>query len=118
MTNSLQINVQSEKDRAVMYLQGRVSIETSPDFRDHLLALLRQPTPRHAIAVDLSDVSYMDTSGLATLIQALKVGRITGITIRIQGLQDRILHLFQATGIESLFEDGRIADQSPTSVGS
>lgn len=116
MTDNLQIRVQTEKERAVMYLQGRVSIETSPYFHDHLLGMLRRSFPPEAFAIDLAGVSYMDTSGIATLIQALKVARITGIAIHIQGLHDRILHLFQATGIESLFEDGRTADHSSTAV--
>jgi anti-sigma B factor antagonist len=116
MTESLQIRVQTEKDRAVMYLQGRVSIETSPDFRDHLLAMLRRPSPQEALAIDVAAVSYMDTSGIATLIQALKVAREAGIAIHLQGLQGRILHLFEATGVGSLFDDARAADNSSTTV--
>ena len=107
MTDSLQIRVQTEKERAVMYLQGRVSIETSPDFRTQLLAMLRWPSPpTEGFAIDLAAVSYMDTSGIATLIQALKVARTAGIAIHLQGLQGRILHLFEATGISSLFDAG------------
>jgi anti-anti-sigma regulatory factor len=61
MTDNLQIRVQTEKDRAVMYLQGRVSIDTSPDFRDHLLAMLRRPSPPEAFAIDVAAVSYDDS---------------------------------------------------------
>ena len=116
MPDNLQIIVHSDKQGAVMYLQGRVSIETSPDFRTQLLAMLRCPSPPEKFAIDLAAVSYMDTSGIATLIQALKVARIAGIAIHLQGLQGRILHLFRATGIESLFEEDRAADHSSTGV--
>ena len=37
----LQISVDSDKDLAVMNLRGRISIETSPDLRIRLLAILR-----------------------------------------------------------------------------
>jgi hypothetical protein len=37
------------------------------------------------------------TSGIATLIEGLKIARIGGIAMRLQGLQGRLLHLFQAT---------------------
>jgi anti-sigma B factor antagonist len=116
MTDSLQIRVHTEKGGAVMYLQGRVSIETSPDFRDHLLAMLRRPSPSQAIAVDLSGVSYMDTSGIATLIQALKVARIAGIAIHLQGLQGRILHFFEATGVGSLFDANKATNAPAKTV--
>ena len=100
-----------------MYLQGRVSIETSPDFRDHLLAMLRGPFPRpEGFAVDLAAVTYMDTSGIATLIQGLKIARIVGTAIFLQGLQGRILHLFEATGIRSLFDNAQAADGPPATV--
>ena len=116
MTNSLQIRVQIEKECAVMYLQGRVSIETSPDFRDQLLAMLRRPSPPEMISIDLAGVSYMDTSGIATLIQALKVARVPGIAIHLEGLQGRILHLFEATGIGSLFQTNEVTNNSSTTV--
>jgi len=106
MTDSLEISVHSDEAGAVMYLRGRLSIESSPDLRDHLLAMLRRQSPPETIAIDLAAVSYMDTSGIATLIEGLKIARIGGIAMRLHGLQGRLLHLFQATGIGSLFDTG------------
>jgi anti-anti-sigma regulatory factor len=51
-----------------MYLRGRLGIESSPDLRVHLLAMLRRQSPPKTIAIDLAAVSYTDTSGIATLI--------------------------------------------------
>ena len=106
MTNSLQIRVDDDKDGAVMYLLGRLDIESSPDLRDHLRAMLRRRSSPETVAIDLTAVSYIDTSGLATLIEGLKIARLGGIVLHLQGLQGRILHLFQATGIDSLFDTG------------
>ena len=102
--SNLQISVDRDKDLAVKNLRGRISIETSPDLRIRLIAILRTLNPSAAIDIDLTDVSYLDTSGLATLIEGLKIARIGGIAMRLQGLHDRLLHLFQATGIGSLFD--------------
>jgi anti-sigma B factor antagonist len=106
MTDTLQIIVESGDKRAVMYLQGRLSIESSPDLRGRLLAMLRTQFPPETLVIDFEAVSYMDTSGIATLIEALKIARIGGIAMHLQGLQGRLLHLFQATGIGSLFDTG------------
>ena len=106
MTGTLQIMVESDDKRAVMYLQGRLSIESSPDLRDRLFAMLRRQSPPETVVIDFEAVSYMDTSGMATLIEGLKIARLGGIAMYIQGLQGRLLHLFQATGIGSLFDNG------------
>jgi anti-anti-sigma factor len=45
----------------------------------------------------------MDSSGVATLIEALKIARGYSTEMRLQGLQGRLLRLFQATGILTLF---------------
>jgi anti-sigma B factor antagonist len=103
MTGSLQISIHSDKEGGLVYLRGRINIESSPALRDHLWAVLRQQSPP-AITIDLAEVAYMDTSGLATLIEALKIARIGGIAMHLRGLQGRLLHLFQATGIGSLFD--------------
>jgi anti-sigma B factor antagonist len=114
--SSLQIIVDSDKDLAVMTLRGRISIETSPDLRIRLLAILRTLNPPAVIDIDLTGVSYLDTSGMATLIEGLKIARVGGIAMRLQGLQGRLLHLFQATGIGSLFDTGSPANKFPTTT--
>jgi anti-sigma B factor antagonist len=115
MTDSLQITVESGKQGAVLYLRGRINVESSPGLRDHLLTMLRRQTPP-AITIDLAGVSYMDTSGIATLIEALKIARIGGTAMNLRGLQGRLLHLFQAAGIGSLFDTGRPTNNPATTA--
>jgi len=117
MTDSLQINVDGDKESAVMYLRGRISIESSPDLRNQLLSMLRRQPPPESIDIDLTAVSYMDASGIATLIEGLKIARTGGIAMHLQGLQGRLLHLFQATGVASLFDtDGPTNNLSMTTT--
>jgi anti-sigma B factor antagonist len=106
MKNSLQIDVESSRETAVMVLRGRIDVESSPELRDQLYSLLRRQCPPGTIAVDLAAVAYMDTSGIATLVEALKIARTGHIAMHLQGLQGRLIHLFQSTGIGSLFDTG------------
>lgn len=106
MTDTLQIIVESDDKRALMYLQGRLNIESSPGLRGRLLAMLRKQSPPEMLVIDFEAVSYIDTSGIATLIEGLKIARLGGIAMYLQGLHGRLLHLFQATGIGLLFDDG------------
>jgi ABC-type transporter Mla MlaB component len=65
--------------------------------------------------LDLAAVAYMDTSGIATLIEGLKIARIGGIAMHLQGLPGRICILLQSTGIGSLLDTGdlRTISQGP-----
>jgi anti-sigma B factor antagonist len=113
----LQISIEGTKDFLVMFLRGRIDIESSPNLRDQLHVLLRRQPAPVAIAVDLSAVDYMDTSGIATLVEALKIARIGRIALNLKGLQGRLLHLFQSTGIGTLFDtDGFAKTSSSTKV--
>ena len=54
--------------------------------------------------VDMTEVSYIDISGIATLIEGLKIARHGQNTLCLQGLQGRVLHLFEFAGLLDLFE--------------
>ena len=110
MMDSLQMRIERRGELAVMYLSGRIDIESSPQLRDELLALLGKQLSPGTIIVDLAEVAYMDTSGVATLIEALKMARIGRIALHLQGLQGRLLRFFESTGIGWLFENGKSAD--------
>ena len=95
-------NIVSSEDEARVYLKGRFDIEFSPALRERLLAVLKAPCTK-VVRIDLSAVTHMDSSGVATLIEALKIARADEIELRLQGLHDRLFRLFESTGILPLF---------------
>jgi len=100
---TLEITVKHAEQAAVFYLQGRLNIESSPGFRDRLLAMLREQSYK-AVIVDLTAVSYIDGSGIATLLEGLKIARNRQTKLCLQGLQGPVVHLFEVTGVLALFE--------------
>ena len=99
---SLEIAIIFGEEGAIVRLNGRLNIESSPLLRDRLLCLLRDLSVKTVI-VDLMKVSYIDSSGIATLIEALKFARHRRVALRLNGLEGRLLHLFEVTGVLSLF---------------
>ena len=97
-----QSNVVADKDGALVYLKGRIDIDFSPVLRNRLLVLMQAPRPK-TVCIDLSAVTHIDSSGIATLIEMLKIARGQNTELRLQGLHDRLLGLFESTGILSLF---------------
>ena len=70
MTPHLDIDVRSEADRRVVAARGEIDLENSPrlweTIRDELTS---SKTP---VWIDLSGVDYMDSSGIAVLVQGHK----------------------------------------------
>jgi anti-anti-sigma factor len=97
-----EINIVISKDGALVRLYGQIDIDSSPAVRDQLLALLSAPHAK-AITIDLSAITHIDSSGVATLIEALKIARGHKTEIKLQGLHDRLRTFFEVTGILALF---------------
>ena len=103
-TDGLEITTDhGEEGTLVMRLHGCLSIDSSPRLRDQLLAMLLRPSPE-AVIVDLTEISYMDASGIATLLEGLKIARNRQTTLCLHGLEGRLRHLFEVTGVLALFE--------------
>ena len=112
----LGINIVENKDGALVYLSGRVDIDSSPAFRDRLLALIESRSAKK-VSVDLFAITQIDSSGIATLIEALKIAHAYQTELRLQGLHDGLLRLFEFTGILSLFnEDSQTIGRSESEV--
>jgi anti-sigma B factor antagonist len=99
----LTIRVSRIEGGALVSLGGRLTIDSSPELRKQLLAILCGETLGNLI-IDLSDVPYVDLSGVATLLETLRVARGRNIGLQLKGLHDRPLYLLQVTGLLSLFE--------------
>lgn len=103
-SGSISITADHSGSDALVRINGRIDVDSSPDLRDRLLAILsEEPSPR-AITVDLAGVSYIETSGIATLVEALRIARHHRATFCLQGLNGPVLRLFEVTGVLGLFE--------------
>ena len=106
-----EIRISVTKDETVACLSGRVDMDSSPAVREQLRVVLREAN-RKTLSVDLSAVTHFDSSGIATLIDALRVARSSKTQLTLRGLDGRLLHLFELTGILSLFNGDTEGSQS------
>ena len=102
--SGLGITVFHNDDEVRVRLNGHTTVDSSPDLRDRLLQVLAEkPSPR-VVTVDLTSVDHIETSGIAILIEALKIARHRHTTLCLQGLGGSVLRLFEVTGVLALFE--------------
>ena len=102
-TRDLSISVTDREGDALVCLSGRVSVDSSPDLREQLHALLKRPS-LPALTIDLAELTYIDCSGVATLIETLRIARGRKTLLQLRGLRDRPRHLLEVTGLLRLFE--------------
>jgi anti-sigma B factor antagonist len=98
----MKVTRQNEATGAVFLVEGQVDMHTSPDLRTQLRAALQEKaTP---IVVDLTDVAFIDSSGLATLIEALQATNKYGGRLRLCGLSAPVQNLFRLSNLTSIFD--------------
>jgi anti-sigma B factor antagonist len=85
----------------IVSISGRVAIDTSSRMRDRLADALRSKPD--AITIDLSQVDYMDTSGLATLIEAMRLARMQKTELLLRGVQEQPRYLLKVSDLDHVF---------------
>jgi anti-sigma B factor antagonist len=95
----LQVETRHEGEVAVVAATGEVDVFTAPALDGEITALLEQGRSR--LVVDLSGVSFLDSTGLGVLVKGLKKARDAGGSIHLVVTSDRIRKIFDITGLDA-----------------
>ncbi len=87
----------------IVEIAGRISIDSSPHLRSVLFRLLG-PKAGDVVTIDLSKVSYLDTSGIATLLEVLEAARRRSVKLRLIGASGRLRMLAELLELPKIFE--------------
>ncbi|KYC40581.1 anti-anti-sigma factor [Scytonema hofmannii PCC 7110] len=86
----------------VLQLQGPLNLQQGQVLREQIISLVLQP--HHLLAIDLAQVDFMDSSGLAALVTSFSTARLSGCRLVICNLQAPIRMIFELTQLDSQFE--------------
>src|SRR3954468_17452287 len=85
----------------VLPLEGEIDLHISPRIAISLSQMVkRKPTP---LVVDLSRVSYIDSSGLAVLIDGMQSVEEYGGVFAIAGMQETVRSIFEIARLDQVF---------------
>jgi len=87
---------------AVVEIIGDVDLNRSAQFQQMLLDLLDARPER--IVINLAQVPYMDSSGVASLVKLMSRTRRSGTGLRLAALTERVRSLFEITRLDGVFE--------------
>jgi anti-sigma B factor antagonist len=98
----MKFDIQTERGIAVVAASGELDAATAPEFE----AALGQAIGGGAkhVLIDLAGVSFIDSSGLATLVRALKRSRAGKGDLVLAGLRPAVRKVFDLTRLDKAFD--------------
>jgi anti-sigma B factor antagonist len=97
----LTMETRREGDAVVVALRGEVTVFSSPALRERLEAEAGE-APRRVV-LDLSEVRYVDSSGVATFVEALRQIRSRGGDMVLACTSERVRGVIEIARLDTLF---------------
>jgi anti-anti-sigma factor len=91
----------------ILHCHGRITSSTVGSLQSAVRALLPQTK---AIAIDLTDVSFMDSMGIGAVVGLYISAKKQGSKLRVINLNQRIKDLFSITHLAAVLVEGRDPD--------
>ncbi len=99
------MNILTEKrdSKTVLILkEDRIDAHNSAELKDLLLKALEED--RRALVIDLSQVQFIDSSGLGALLSGYKNANLRASGFSLVGPQPRVMSMFELTRLHRVFE--------------
>ena len=93
-------NIKEEQGKIVIALEGDIDLENAGEVRKALLANLKQ---KKDLLIDLSAVSYIDSSGIASLVEGLQVARKQKNELSLVSVSARALRVLELARLDKVF---------------
>jgi anti-anti-sigma factor len=97
----LKLDVQTTEEATVVRLGGNLTREVAGAFKERVKGLI--PEARRLV-LDLSEVSYMDSSGLGGVVSVYISARKAGCPFQLINLSTRVRELLGLTNLLAVFE--------------
>ena len=103
MDESPSFTVETDEDMGsvVVRATGEIDVATAPQVEGQLLAIIDSGS---AVVLDLHGVTFIDSSGLRTLVTARQRAEELSVAFSLAGRSPAVDRLLQVTGLDSVFE--------------
>ncbi len=98
----MEVKQSDNDDTSELRVTGELDMHSSPELREVLRTLVQRKVPH--IVVNLEAVSYIDSSGLATLVECMQgTNRYKG-RLQLVGVNANIWPVFELARLDKVFE--------------
>ena len=84
----------------VLSLTGEVDLKFSPQARQQILASL---SDKSHVLVDLSEVKYIDSSGVASLVEGLQYAKSNSLHFALSGVSEPAMQVLHLARLDQVF---------------
>ena len=96
----MQFRIENTGPFTIILLSGDVDLQYSPDAREQILKYL---TAGHHVLVDLSEVNYIDSSGIASLVEGYQVAKSKNLQFGLLGVSQTAMQVLQLARLDQVF---------------
>ncbi len=101
---ALSFDVAAGTDETTVRCAGRIVTETTALLKSTVKPLL---APHHTVVLDLTEVDYLDSSGLGTIVGLYVSAKASNSRLRLVNLNQRVRELFSITRLGEVMAEGR-----------
>lgn len=98
---AFRVNIENRPGATVVLPVGEIDLNASPILRQEIKRV-HTARPQRLI-VDLSGVPYMDSSGVATLVEAMQIARKNSTRLVLCGMQEKVRSIFEIARLDTVF---------------
>jgi anti-sigma B factor antagonist len=99
---ALEVETKQLDSTSLITVKGEVDLYTSPQLRSAMMDAV--PAAAATVAVDLSGVRYMDSSGVATLVEGLRRCRDLDKVFKLVAPSTAVMKVLELAKLDSVFE--------------
>jgi anti-sigma B factor antagonist len=97
----LTLTTRNVNGQVVVDVTGEIDVYTAPKLRDKITDLVAKGV--YDLVIDMEGVEFLDSTGLGVLVGGLKKVRAHDGSLSLVCTQDRLLKIFQITGLSKVF---------------
>ncbi len=110
----MEYTITEENDLVIVALKGEMDLEFSIDMREVLLGAVGDA---RGVVVDLSEVSMIDSSGIASLLEAFQFARKRGKDFVLAAVDDSVLRVLKLARLDTVFDIENDVDAAKKALG-
>jgi len=96
----MECTTRTENGFTIIALTGEVDLHHSPQAREIILKYLGE---KESVLVDLAAVAYIDSSGVASLVEGFQHARTHNLKFALIGVSDAAMQILQLSRLDKVF---------------
>lgn len=97
------VRTEAQGNAKIVAPEGDIDLTASPALREVIKRVLADGGGISCMVIDLSGVQYMDSSGVATLVDAMRSARKEGVKLWLAALGPQVRSIFEIARLDQVF---------------